>query len=833
MKRRRPNAGPACGVALLAAGAAWPACAEDPICDLIQAATAQDAAPEAAKPPAPRQLNPSGRTLTIVAPLKDGAIYLGDVEMRVLPDDRIEIAAGQVLDLLKKTLDPDALEPLRAEALPGAFLPPERLAALGLPIAFDPRVLELSLSIPPAARSRQAIGISDLDRETYGDFAQPAKFAAFLNLAGSTDYVHKGAKTGLGDPLALIDGAVRYKGVVLESEGTWSSYDGGFTRNGTRLVYDDARHLNRWVVGDVTLQTRGFQSSDQLAGISITKSFSLLDPQRNVAPRGARAFSLDRPSTVEAIVNGRTVRTLRLQPGTYDVSDFPFVQGSNDIELNIVDDAGRREVVAFSIFLDRTQLAPGLSEYSLFAGVRADRMGRGIHYTSDYQAAGFYRYGWRENMTLGANFQAGREGGMVGGETVWGMPLGTLGMDLAASHLKGVGSGYAANITFDRLMQGERGATSLVAGLELRSTAFGSVGQFGIVNPYSVNASIGVNRSFGDASFVGVQLRYAKGRGDVQDERAARLTYGRRLTEAMNVIVDLDWRDGGFASGAGFSVALVRRFGATGSARVEYDSVDKRTRLGYQTSGGRGVGAWSASGNLDVASDVYGFNGSAAYAGNRADFGLAHNTAYSALESKISDQRTSLRASTAIAFADGAFAVGRQVGDGFAIFRPYEGADDVAIEVEPSEDGYYARSGLLGPALYGQISAYSPRTVIVDAPDAPAGFDIGQGALRVRAPYKAGYVATIGSDYGVTVIGRLLSETDAPLTLLAGVAIEQGGEGRRVQVFTNRQGAFGAGGLKAGRWRIEMPGDNPLTYDLRIPESPDGVARVGDLRPVR
>ena len=59
------------------------------------------------------------------------------------------------------------------------------------------------------------------------------------------------------------------------------------------------------------------------------------------------------------------------------------------------------------------------------------------------------------------------------------------------------------------------------------------------------------------------------------------------------------------------------------------------------------------------------------------------------------------------------------------------------------------------------------------------------------------------------------------------------GEGRRVEIFTNRQGAFGASGLKAGRWRVELPGEPPLTYDLIVPESPDGIVRTGDLRPVQ
>ncbi|MDO9337897.1 MAG: fimbrial biogenesis outer membrane usher protein [Caulobacter sp.] len=793
----------------------------------------------AAQPPKPAplkttRLNPSSKTITMVVTLKDRQATLGDVEVQVAPDDTIQVAVDQVFELLRKTVDPVALEPLRPLAEPGVFAPLERFAAANLPLTFDARTLELAVAVPASARPRQSIGLAELDRITYGEFAKPEPFSAYANFRGAVDYVHESSgETGLGDGLVLLDGAARFGGIVVEGEGSWQGGDdGGFTRDGTRAVYDDIRNLNRWVAGDLIQQSRGFQGIQEMGGISVSKTYALLDPQRNVAPRGGRTFTVNRESTVEAFINGNSVRTIRLQPGTYDVSDFPFVQGSNDVQLVITDDAGQRDVVSFSIFIDRTQLAAGLSEYALYAGVGSNRLGGSIDYSGKAAASGFYRYGLSENLTLGGNFQYFDKSGMIGGEAVWGSPLGTIGGDVAVSQLDSVGSGWAFNVSYERLIQDQGGGLSILATAEARSENFGAPGQLTPQNPYVINTSFSINKSFGDSSFAGIQLRYAKARDAFEDEQSVRLTYGRRLTDKMNVIFDADWAEGGTAGGATFRVSLVRRFGTSGSMRAEYDSRDSRVRLGYQTSGGRGVGAWSGAGNLDLGKDLYGLNGSLTYAANRADLGIAHSTAYSQVTNDISDQRTSLRAATGIAYAGGRVAVGRPISDGFVIVKPYAGGKDIAIEVEPSPDGYYAKSGVLGPALYGQVSAYSPRTVTFDAPGAPAGFDVGTGAIRVYPPYRAGYVATVGSDYGVTAVGRLLRQDGEPLTLLAGVAIEQGGEGRRVEIFTNRSGSFGAGGLKAGRWRIEMPSDPPLVYELVITDAPNGIARSGDLRPV-
>ncbi|MBN8551625.1 MAG: fimbrial biogenesis outer membrane usher protein [Caulobacterales bacterium] len=779
------------------------------------------------------QLNTSGQTLTIVVPLKDGEVYLGDVEVRVAPDDSIEVAADQVFALLAQRLEPSAIAPLQSLAGPGAFVPLAQFASAGAPLSFNPRTLELDISLPAAVRARQSIGLADLDRSIYGEFVAPEAVSAYVNIRAAVDYVHEGfSGNGFSDPLFLFDGATRLGPVVLESEASWNERD--FRREGTRFVYDDIERLNRWTLGDLLPQGRGFQGVDDVAGLGLERSYGLLDPQRNTTPRGGRTFTLDREATVEAYINGRVIRTIRLQPGTYDVSNFPFIQGSNDVDLVISDSSGRRDVISFSLFIDRSQLGRGLSEYGAYIGVDTDRVAGSIDYSNDFAMSGFYRRGVTDDLTLGANLQHNQGGSLFGTELVWGSPIGTFGADFGYSDLDSVGDGWAANISFERLVQSAAGGgASFVAALEARSRRFGPPSLFAPDNAYAYNLTVGYTRAFADNSFASVQLRYANARSGFADERSARVSYGRRLTSTVNFVLDLDWAEGGFADGTSFRVSLVRRFGTSGSARAEYDSRAERGRFGYQTSGGRGVGAWSASGSLDGGSDDLGFNGAAAYAANRAELGIGHSTAYSQTTDDITDQRTYLRAGTSIAFAGGHIAIGRPISDSFVIARPYNGDPDIVVEVEPSPDGFDARSGTFGPALYGQVSSYSPRSVIFDAAQAPPGFDIGSGSLRLLAPYRAGYLVNIGSDYGVTVVGRLIDVNGDPLTLLSGVAIEQGENGRRIEVFTNRQGLFGASGLRAGVWRIEMIGSPPSVYELVVPDTSDGVARVGDLRPTQ
>ncbi len=788
--------------------------------------------PASTQPAAPQQdirLNTTGRTMTIVVSLKDGTNALGDVDAQINPDDTILVSLSQIVRLMASRLTPAKLRELgQVEAIAG-FAPLAAFEKQGFVVRFDKRAFELDITLPTADRAVQTIGLAELDQSVIGDFATPSRFSGYINVRGSADYVVTGTNTGFGSPSFLFDGAMRIAPIVVEAEGAWSGVNHIFTRTGTRAIYDDARHLLRWTAGDLVPETRGFQGALDLAGISIARSYALLEPQRNVAPRGGRTFSLNREATVEAYINGRSIRTLRLQPGTYNVGDFPFAQGGNDVDLVITDVTGQRETISFSTYIQRTQLASGLSEFALNVGVLS-RPGQGISYSGDPAITGYYRRGVNDSLTMGANFQYARNSYLVGFEAVLGTAIGTLGGDFAYSQVSGAGSGWAANLSLERVSQTLKGSSSLLFTVELRSRRFGAVEQLTPDNPYDYNVSLNYSRSLGARSFGGFQARYSHGRDGAVSERSARVNYGMRFGKSTSINLDLEWDKGVRGDDKSARISLVRRFGQRSSGRVEYDSHDNATRLGFQTSRGYGLGSWNAGGNVDIGREDVAVNAAANYLANRADLGLAYAASYSLSSKTITDQRASFRFASSLAFAGGSFAIGRPISDSFAIVRPYKRNAGLGVVVDPAQNSAQAKSGAFGPALYGEITSYSPRTLTYDVPDAPPGLDLGTGALRTLAPYRSGYVVVVGSDYNVMAVGTLKSKGEA-VSLQAGSAVEVGGEHRHVELFTNREGRFAIAGLRPGLWRIELAGTPPIVYDLLVPKDATGVVRVGDLAP--
>lgn len=800
-----------------------------------------------------QRLNPTGKAIVLTVPAKDGAAYLGDMPLTIGADDSLAFPTERALQLLDPLLAPDVMSGLRSTLAGKSTIGPADLAAAGIAVEYDPRTLELRFMIPVEKRAARRLSVSALDRASLGTFVPQAQYSAYLNIRGSVDLYEEGPDTGFQAPIFLLNGAVNLKGAVIETDAIYVPGSSGvdFQRLGTRYVYDDTKRVVRFTLGDLEAQGRGFQAAPDIAGISFFRSYSVLNPQQIIRPRGDRTFRLDRPSTVEVIINGQQVRRLQLAPGNYNLRDFPFAQGGNDIRLNVLDDTGRTEVLRFNIFLDQTQLAKGLDEFGLYAGVKAPLGPHGPVYSDDWIVSGFYRRGLSDNVTLGANFQADGDVQMAGIEAMFGTPIGSFGTNFAYSHTDGYGDGFALQATFQRILQHDDGqADTFNLFVEHRSRRFAPVTFLLADNQYEYEVGGGYTHAFNSNFYMGVNARFAKGRSTLglpplplpqipglirqPDVHNYSLIGGWRISPRATLSAEARYTEDTRGEEVSGFMTLTVRFGRNSSVRSEYDTRDNRARLSYQTNHGNGVGSYNVTADIersDFGSNV-GLN--ANYFTNRAELGVSHFGSFAGDFGDSNSQRTSFRMGTSIAIAGGEVSIGRPIYDSFAIVKPHASLKKANIVVEPTPYGYTANSGTMGQATMPSLSSYSERVVTVDAEGAPAGVDIGQGSFKVFPGYRSGYVLEVGSDYHVTAMGTMLDIDGQPIALVSGKATELAHPDRNaVTLFTNRQGRFGATGLAPGQWRIEMLDVKKSVYLITIPEDADGVVRLGEISPVK
>ena len=335
-----------------------------------------------------------------------------------------------MITLLGPRVSPENAVRLRAAAVAagaGGTVTLDVLATLGITVVYDPETLEIAVSIPVSRQGAQSLQAQDSSaRQRPQPTMLPSPFSLTAILRGQQRYQWAtGSSRAKLEPIetaADIAGNIGGVGGLhlfaqLGFRGGRADRGGGLDRGNVLLVHDNLRHAIRFSVGDIAPQPAGFQTAPLIGGVSVERQFGTIQPFRNIRPSGRFAFQLDKASTVDLVVNGTVVRTLRLDPGLYNLADFPFFNGLNQVELYVVDGAGRRLLTSFSQYFSARLLDRGIFEFGATAGVLeqaaggrrgSTSVGNASRYLTKQPAfSGFARYGLASNLTAGINLQGG------------------------------------------------------------------------------------------------------------------------------------------------------------------------------------------------------------------------------------------------------------------------------------------------------------------------------------------------------------------------------------------------------------------------------------------
>jgi outer membrane usher protein len=824
-----------------------------------KSAPSQLAALSPAASDAPAALNTGGRTMEIAVPLRDGQFYLGDIGARISPTNEVSVPKERLVQVVTPLLRTDALDTLKAVPDSEGYLPLPALKEKGFDIQFDPAKVEMQFAPTIEQRARGQLSTGRRDAVRSANITSPATVAGYVNMRMGADYASRPflSEDGAASARIAFNGAVRWSDIVLESAATFDMED-GFSRGATRLVYDMPEEALRFSAGDITPLRNDLQGGSDLLGVSIEKSYQKLQPAANIRPTGSRSFRIERPSNVDVMVNGHVVQRLHLRPGDYDLSDLPLTAGANDISLVIEDDVGQKRTLDFTVFSGRSLLAPGISEWSLSAGV-ASRFGSGespglsnFYSGFDYDfgapmVTGFYEIGLTADLTGNVHLQADGDTIMGGAGAAFQTSFGFWTLDGAHSESSEHGHGFAGGIGYNLVnIEGKDGISrSLGLATDYRSRNFAAIDVVDLQNETIVDFAAVYAQELPWNISGSMSGTYSLGRDSYADRYGVNVSLSRSFGPSVTAGVSVGYREV-----LGDSPQNVAEDGFTAAIRLSYrvdekstidagdDTHDGRSNLSYRYQDGSGVGSWNAQLDVDrtaatgSGSEDYGVNGSLGYIANRAELSVSQHSGLAGLNTQELEQRTSVTAGTAIAFADGRFAVGRPIANGFAIVAPHDNLPDSDVVIGGSTQAKQGASDVFGPALVSGMSAYSPARVAYDVSNLPVGYDLGAGAFDLFPAYKSGYRLTVGSDYTVTAYGTLVDENGEPVALLTGTAEEEGRENSpKVSVFTNRVGRFGAQGLRPGRWVLEMATEPKTRFIIDVPKDAVGLVKLDTLRP--
>ena len=770
----------------------------------------------------------------------DGRI-VGNMNAGVTGTSLYTIDRQSWLSFARGHFDADVIERV-ALAADEQAIPVEAFVEEFIDIFFDPAQLEIKIDLADSRRLSRELSLrpNSVNYEDLSGYDLPGR-SGYLNINLQQDYRWDDSLAG-DDQLAIlvnVDGAVEIFSdprLVLEGgafrDSAFGAYD-GWQRSEVRLIHDDIQRAVRYSVGDVFYRATEFQVSPPLLGLSIERAYSEIQPLSNITPTGTRSFTVSQRAIVEVYVNGLFQNTLRLEPGRYDLNDFAFNAGVNEVSLLITDASGAQRRVEFSLFSDPTSLKRGLSEFSFNLGYqRAVTSLAGIGYDYDDPAfSGFYRYGVTDYLTLGASYQASQRQQIAGSEISLITPLGILAGNVSESQLDDIGRGRAASLrwSYDFFLGGARPHELDFVAIS-RDELYTYLGQENPNAQYKTELRARYSAPGPFDSYLSASVRQGETFLEADPlEKVYSFDVTRRFGP-FNLSLRLEQEE----SEVEDARALVRvsaPFGQRQIMSAQWDSFAEAGELALGRSQNGTVGDLSGGLALRSEQDAYRADLGALYQGNRFQVGLDHSYTQFTDVDFAPAQLTTLRLGSSLAYADGSFAVGRPISDSFIMVRRHETLDGSRILVDERQDGYAAIADDFGPAVVPGVNSYVTRRVRWEPESPPFGYDMGDIEGNAFLFNRSGVAYTAGSEASITVIGQVQDTRGEAIGMTVGqITASDGREFEPVTTFTNKLGRFVTQGLAPGGYRLVFPDRGGLSVLFQVQEGAAGIVELGIIK---
>lgn len=709
------------------------------------------------------------------------------------------------------------------------------LRSAGLTVEFDRFRLVLRIAFPVEFRQRRELSLRRSRRQANIEYAQQANFSAFASARAGVDLVESSDidPNGFSGLASVFDFGTNIGGLAAQGRLQYNERrTNKWSRGDFRLTYDDTERLIRYEAGDLSVGRRPFQIAPRIAGISAFREFPI-DPYLNIRPQSEQGFALEQPARVEVLLNGVPLRTFDLPAGRFNLRQLPLIpSAANDIELRITYATGETEVLAFPAFYDIELLEPGLFDFAINVGVPFvdDDRGR-VYDDSDYNVLGFARIGVSQALTLGVNWEGNKDFNTVGAEVIWASPIGSFQINTGFNaNDPSLDSGrFSARYAW-RDSDVERGG-AIDAQVTLTGSDYRTLNQIFGGNLTKLTANVRAGQVIGRRTRAQVFASYEDLRG-FGETTVVGATISQGFTWGTVAIGgEYRWTQQGNDATirASFTIPLGRR----GTVSGNYVSERNAATIDFNRPPAVGVGSFGYGAAFERRDGFDRQRAQVTYLGNRFEGSLIQSRQSGGGRS---DLRTGFTLGTAIAMADGAFALSRPVTNSFAIFEVDAGAADYQIAVEPrtgfgsTETRFTARSGALGPAVVPNLPAYFDRTIEVVAPDAPVGTSVGNQVFSIKPGFLSGFRLKVGSANNVTLLGVLTDSLGNPAGLVSGKAklVNAGGSETATAFFTNASGRFLLEGLQENsNYELTIDGpEGPVSAIIAVPEGTVGLYRV-------
>lgn len=591
--------------------------------------------------------------------------------------------------------------------------------------------------------------------------------------SGFLNYAYDSSATGsqaLSGELGISLGA----GMLTSTAAAGGATAGGRLR--TSWTFDDPNRATRLVIGDVLSDNTDFSGLGghvALMGVSFGHEPSI-DSTGIYRQHGTLSGTVRTATKAELYVNGVLTREENIPPGPFTFVNFPLQVGSNNAELVLRDAFGRETRYRSVLFAASSLLSRNTRDFSIAVGRPTGANPAGS--SGGFGVIGHYRYGVRDDLSVGTTLEHSRLGSNVGASVGVGAGrFGQFDFEIAASN-GAPRNGYAAVDDVISLSDASRltNANTTPARYSLLASHLAGTGEsFAWSLPgrtVSLQAELGFRSPF-----------YSNITTAVNDDRAVResnAAVGIAVGRTTNLT--LNYRSSSYRDAAPRSelmvtegVSLGHRAGlltfaegmrrSNGSSapvfRVEYSAYRKGTQYvaRSESEGGSTTRSIEISHPLSLGETGFGYcfarnsyDTASSYV-NEVDYNGKNFVATATGTLSRGRFEPGVRVAGALAFVDGTFAFTRPIQSSFALVD-LNGLSGVRATVNDRTIGATDRHGRI---IATDLTEYRANRFQVDGTDAPADYLIESdrqsatpshlGGVHVRFPGRriVAYTGTI------------------------------------------------------------------------------------------
>ena len=707
---------------------------------------------------------------------------------------------------------------IRKDAPALAFKGQEYLALSAIP-GFRAKVDRANQSVE-LLFSPQAFAVMRMTREMVKTpVPSPVLPSAFVNydLSYSSNSPREGRSTR--DLGALTElGLSTQLGVLTSSSAArnmTNDPDLGTARRFVRLETTFTRDFpesNRTLrVGDTTTRRAMCGRDVYYGGVRFGTNFALT-PGFVSQPLPVVSGLSSAPSTVELYVNDVLRQTSTVPTGPFVIDSSPLLSGNGEARLVVRDLLGRETVIVQPFFSSSQMLARGLTDWSVEAGKVRHDLGLTSGDYGDGFAAGAWRHGYSNDLTVEARAETTRKVRLVGAGMLSVLPWQMLAKAaLVASDHSELGRGGHWLVGLER--QGVRGGFSVEVA---RSTArFREVGQ-DLAGLAPIRFQAAGTATYATEGFGTFGLGYARiERFDDSKVATISANYSARVGERSTLVMTASRvLSGGTGSAVGMNFLMPLDDQVTTNATYNRHAGKKdhyvaavhnplvQPDLGWRVLAGEQQNQRRAEGGLYYLGEHGGLTADASYTPSLT--------------------ATRFGATGGIVFADRHLFATRRFDESFAIAE-VKGYPGVGIGLGSN---VLARTDADGIALVPRLLPYLGNSVRLDPKELPISAEIASIEQIAVPAWRSGVKVVFPVRSGRGALLKIVFDDGQPAPAGATVRID----GDKEEFYVARRGEAFVTGLKdVDRVRLRW-NDRQCELEVRLPTTgKDEIARIGPL----